>query len=85
MIELKDLLSRFQHLVNSGELRKETIRSVLSEVLHTEIKSEKLTIKNNIIYLDIAPIYKNEILLKKEKIFQKLSESLGAKSPSDLR
>ena len=85
MIELKDLLSRFQHLVNSGEIRKESIRSILSEVLNIQIESDKINIKNNIIYLDIEPIYKNEILIKKEKIFEKLSSVLGKKSPSDLR
>ena len=41
--------------------------------------------KNNIIYLNIKPIYKNEIMLKQEQIFLKLKEILGKKTPTALR
>ena len=48
------------------------------------IAGKDIKIKNSTVYLNIKPIYKNEILLKKDKIFLKLKESLGKKSPSNI-
>jgi DNA replication protein DnaD len=85
MIEIKDLLARFQNILLSEKGKKEVARKVISEVIKTEINSEDIEIKNNTIYLNIKPIYKNEIFLKREQIFSKLEESLGKKTPGDIR
>jgi len=85
MIEIKDLLGRFNNLLLSSEGKKESIRSVISKIIKTEIASEDIKIKNNIIYLNIKPIYKNEIFLKQEQIFLALKEIFGKKSPQDIR
>jgi len=77
MIEIKDLLFKFNKLLSSSEIKKQIIKEVLLEVVGLEIDSKKMKIKNNIVYLDIKPIYKNEIFLKKEKIFELLKEKLG--------
>lgn len=74
MIEIKDLLSRFSSILLSEEGKKESVRKVISEVIKTEINSEDLKIKKDTIYLNIKPIYKNEILIKQEEIFSKLQE-----------
>ena len=84
MIELKDLLSRFNNILLSEEGKKETIRKIISEVIKVEIKSGDIKIKNGIIYLNIKPIYKNEIFLKQEQIFLKLQEVFGKKTPTAL-
>ena len=85
MIEIKDLLLRFNNLLLTGEAKKDSIRSIISETIGVQINSEDIKIKNGTIYLNIKPIYKNEILLKKEKIFSKLKETLGKKSPSSFQ
>ncbi|MFH1608822.1 MAG: hypothetical protein ABH951_02275 [Patescibacteria group bacterium] len=87
MIEIKDLLSRFSNLLSFSEIKKQIIKEVLLEVINLEINSSKIKIKNNIVYLDIKPIYKNEIFLKKEKIFEKLKEkmSINNRLPEDFR
>lgn len=85
MIEIKDLLSRFNNILLSEEGKKESIRSAISEVIGVEIGSRDIKIKNNIIYLNIKPIYKNEIFLKQDRIFLKLQESLGKKAPKNIR
>lgn len=85
MIEIKDLLTRFSNLLLSEEIKKKSIRDVLQKIVGVEIKSEDIKIKNNIIYLNIKPIYKNEILIKQEKIFLALKESLGKKAPENIR
>lgn len=84
MIEIKDLLSRFSDILLGEEGKRETVRAVISEVIGVEIKSEGIKIKNGTVYLNIKPIYKSEILIKKEKILEKLKEALGPKSPTGL-
>ncbi len=85
MIEIKDLLSRFSDLLLSEETKKTYVQDVFEQTIGIDIKSEDIKIKNNVIYLDIKPIYKNEIFLKKDKIFLALKEIMGKKTPGDIR
>ncbi len=85
MIELKDLLGKYNDLFFSGSLKKDTIRTIISEEIGFEIKSEDIEIKNGTVQLNIKPIYKNEIFMKQEKILAKLAENLGKKAPQDIR
>lgn len=85
MIEIKDLLTRFNKLLLSKEGQTDTIRNVISEIIKVNIKKEDIKIKNNIIYLNIKSIYKNEILIKQDKILLKLKEILGSKIPENIR
>lgn len=62
-------------------MQKELIRETISQVINLPIKKEEVKIKKGIIYLNIKPIYKNEIFLKQDEIFKKLKEALGKKSP----
>lgn len=84
MIEIKDLLARFDNILLSEEVKKNSILDILERVLGLKIKTEDIKIKNNIIYLNIKPIYKSEIFLKKDKIFFELEKSLGKKSPKNI-
>ena len=84
MIEIKDLLLKFNNLLISENLKINTIKEVLFEVINLEIKSEDIKIKNNIVYLNIKPIYKNEIFLKKDLINLKIKKILGKKAPEKI-
>ena len=79
MIEIKDLLSRFNNILLDEEGKKESVRKVISEVIGVEINSEDVKIKSGTVFLNLKPIYKNEIFMKQEKIFEKLKEILGKK------
>ncbi len=85
MIEIKDLLRKFDHLLLSGELKKETVRGIISKVIGVPIKSDDIDIRGGNIFLNIKPIYKNEILIKKEKIDSLLEETLGQKKTREAR
>lgn len=85
MIEIKDLLGRFSNFLLSEEGKKESIRKIISEIIKVKISSKDIKIKNNVIYLNIKPIYKSEILLKQNQIFFKLQESLGKKTPKNIK
>ena len=81
MIEIKDLLSKFHNVLLGEEIKKETIRDILSKAINYEIKREDIKIKKGVIYLNIKPIYKNEIFLKKDEIFAELKNLLDKKAP----
>ena len=85
MIEIKDLLTKFNNLLFSEEIKKSAIIEVLNKVVGLKIESKDLKIKNNIIYLNIKPIYKNEIFLKQDKILSELKEIFGKKTPTAVR
>ena len=81
MIEIKDLLERFSTLILSEENKKEAVRCAVAETLQTEIRPEDIKIKGNVIYLNLKPIYKNEVFLKREDILKKMQGQLFGKNP----
>jgi hypothetical protein len=85
MIEIKDLLARWSGILLSEEVKKETTRKIIEQVINVPIKSEDLKLKGGTIYLNIKPIYKNEIFLKQEKILENLEAAFGGKAPTELR
>lgn len=86
MIEVRDLLQRFENILLTEENKKESVRAAVSEALRTEIASGDVNIRNNVVYLNIKPIYKNEVFLKQEQIQKRLEELfLGRNPPSEFR
>ena len=85
MIEIKDLLARFNNILLTGEAQKDTVRNIISETIGVKIKSDDIKIKNGTVYLNIKPLYKSEIFLKKDKIAQKLEIAIGKKAPQEFR
>ncbi|MEX2052280.1 MAG: hypothetical protein WD991_01115 [Candidatus Paceibacterota bacterium] len=85
MIEIKDLLGRFSHLLSGGEAKKEGVLNIINETTGLQVKKEEIEIKNGTVYLNIKPIYKNEILLKKEQILLGLEVWFKNKAPKDIR
>lgn len=84
MIQIKDLLQHLQDALFSEENKIEAIRSVVSEIIKVPLDRKDIKIKNNVVFLNIKPIYKNEISLKKDLINLKLRELLGKKSPENI-
>lgn len=85
MIEIKDLLVIFKNILLSEEAKKEAVKDVVFEIIGVRIKNQDIKIKNNTVYLNIKPIYKNEIFLKQNQISSKLKESLGKNFPQNIR
>jgi hypothetical protein len=81
MIEVKDLLNKFENILLSETNKRECLRRAVSEALGQEIELEKVKIKGNTAYLDLKPLYKNEIFLKQEKILERLRELPSGKNP----
>ncbi len=85
MIEIKDLLLRFENILSGERLRTGAVKKVLEESMGIYLQKEDIKIKDNIIYLNIKPLYKSEIFLKKEKLLLSLKSVLGNKCPQDIR
>lgn len=86
MLEIKDLLNRFSKIILSGEAKKQAIKEALYEAVGILVDTKDITIKNNIVFLNIKPLYKNEIFLKKEKIFSVLKNKIGeVRIPEDFK
>ncbi|MEJ0001720.1 MAG: hypothetical protein WDN09_00830 [bacterium] len=85
MIEIKDLLARFSNVLLKEELKQEAVREVISKVIRFDIPSEGISLKNGTVYLDIKPIYKSEILLKRDRIDELLRQALNKENPYDIR
>lgn len=80
MIEIKDLLGRFKELLSNEDYKKEAVRDTLKNILNLDIEKEKITIEKNSILLDINPVYKNEVFIKKDIILNSIFEKLGKKN-----
>ncbi len=74
MIEIKDLLSKFNKLLSNKEIQISLIQETLKEILSLDVSKDKIKIINNDIFLEIKPIYKNEIFINKDKILKSLEE-----------
>lgn len=85
MIEIKDLLSNIKDLLLSEEIKKGVIIEAIFDVVKIKIEAKDIKIKNGTIYLQIKPIYKNEVFLNKEKILVSLENSLGKRKFVDIR
>jgi len=84
MIEVKNLLLKFNNLFFFENFKINIIQKIIFDVVNLKINKEDIKIKNNLIYLNIKPIYKNEILFKKDLILIKLEKILNKKSPKNI-
>lgn len=79
MIEIKDLLAKFDKLINNEQVKIDLIREAIRDVIGIDIERNKIKFIQGTLYLDIKPIYKNEIFINKEKIFAHLDKNTGGR------
>lgn len=75
MIEIKDLLARFDKILNKEDFKISLVQDVLKNNIGLIIPRDKIKIKGGDVFLDIKNIYKNEILLKQDKIKKELEDN----------
>ncbi len=85
MVEIKDLLSKFSKLFNSLGMKNDLIAETISSISKINVKKEEIEVKSGTIYLNIKPIYKNEIFKKKEEILSILKSTIDKNPPTDIR
>ncbi len=85
MIEIKDVLSRFSSVLFEHDSKQKLVLEAIFKVTNIKIKQSDLKIKNNVIYLNIKPLYKSEIFTKQELIFKELKKIISKNTPSTIR
>jgi hypothetical protein len=78
MKELKDFLGNIHKLLFKEESKKKLLQEIFFNLLNIKIETENMEIKNNIVFLKIKPIYKNEIFLQKEKLLLSIKKDLNS-------
>jgi len=61
MIEIKDILQNISNVLLKADIKCETVRTVIGETIGLNIKREDIQIKNNIIYLNIKPLFYQQV------------------------
>lgn len=84
MPEIKDLLESFKEILLGEELRKEKISLVIENISKIKIETKDIEIKNSVVILNIKPIFKNEIFLKKERILEEFKKNFSKRIPTDI-
>ena len=85
MYEIKDLLARFKNILNTIEWKKQSVQEIILKNTGITVDLKDMNVKNSILYLDIKPIHKNEVFMKKEKIILSIGESLGVNFITEIR
>jgi len=80
MIEIKDLLFKFDKLISNEQVKIDLIREAIKDVVGIDIERNKIKFIQGTLYLDIKSIYKSEIFINKENIISHLEKNSGLKN-----
>jgi len=73
---ITSFLDKFKKIIFQKEENKELVVGVISKEISFEIKKDSVKIKNGIIYIKESPIVRNEIMMRKKQILNKLKNVL---------
>jgi len=69
---ITNFLEKFKKLIFQKEEIKETVIKIISDEISHQIEKDSLKIKNGVIYISGSPILRNEIMMHKINILNKL-------------
>ncbi len=85
MKDIKSLLEKFNFILGSSEVKRDAVKNAILEVSKIDIPKENIEIKRCVAYLNVKPIIKSEIVLKKETILSVIEKYLGFKKIEDIK
>lgn len=74
MIEIKELLYRFEKILGHEVVKIGLVQNTIKNLTNINLKKEDIKVKGLVLVLNTKPIYKNEVLLKKDLIIKTLEE-----------
>ncbi|MDD5152535.1 MAG: hypothetical protein PHS95_00835 [Candidatus Pacebacteria bacterium] len=72
MLRLTELLGRFSRLTNTEKAKKELIGAEIAKIVGVSVEPENISFSKNTIFLNVPPVVRTEILLKKQEILEKI-------------
>jgi hypothetical protein len=85
MNNLGDYLNKFKKVFQNAQFQKDAVRSVIRNIVKIELGEKDFDVKNYTVTLNVSPVIKNEIFMRKQKILEALKSALGPKAPHDIR
>jgi hypothetical protein len=74
MADIKDLLSKFNNILNKGFAEKDVIVRVFERVLDVKIDIEDVSFKNDTLFIKSDSYLKAEIKLNKERLLKEIKK-----------
>jgi uncharacterized membrane protein len=85
MDPISSLLKKFTSITPPDEsVRKEVVRILESEY-NISLDIGDVRVQSGVVYLEVSPLIKTEVVIKKEELLSLLQISLGDSAPRDIR
>ena len=85
MADIKDLLSKFNNILNKGFAEKDVIVRVFERVLDVKIDREDVSFKNDTLFIKSDTYLKAEIKLNKESLLKEIKKQGLEKTVKDIK
>ncbi len=85
MADIKDLLSKFNNILNKGFAEKDVIVRVFERVLDVKIDREDVSFKNDTLFIKSDSYLKAEIKLNKESLLKEIKKQGLEKIVKDIK
>ena len=84
MRSIQDLLERFKGILDTESSKKENITEIIKDSTGIILTSQELDVKAGKLFLKTKPIFRSEIILKKEKVMKAFIEAFGERYIRDI-
>ncbi len=78
-------LNKFKKLIFKKEELLSLFANVITKHTHTPINVAKLSLRGSVLYVNMSPMFRNEILIHKENILKDIQELSLEYSITDIR
>ncbi|MFA5827728.1 MAG: hypothetical protein WC839_04550 [Candidatus Paceibacterota bacterium] len=82
---ITSFLNKFKKIIFQKEEIKGIVVKTITEEISHQIENNSVKIKNGCIYIQGSPILRNEILIHKKQILEKLKDLLPNNNFSDIK
>ena len=79
MFNISSLLKKLSTQVASSENEIKKMSGIVSKYTKLNILPEWLVVRNNMLYIDTSPSYKNKVFMYKESILKEINETSSIK------
>jgi hypothetical protein len=82
-VTIQDVIDDYEIEAPERTVKKE-ILSVINDVLNTDLSLESITYQKGTVWIDVDPVTRSQIHIKKNLIKKKISQEIESRSISDI-